>query len=58
MNGVSSALVRLNGWLIEVSRRLFSYQLFLFIEPLPTVDSLLVETLRHTEERTQPSPGG
>lgn len=55
-NWVSAALVRLNGWMIALSRRLFSYQLFLFIEPLPTVDSLLVETLRHTEHQTS-SPG-
>lgn len=51
-NTLSLALVRLNDWMIALSRRLFAYQLFLQIEPLPTVDSLLVETLRHTEEVT------
>jgi glycosyltransferase involved in cell wall biosynthesis len=54
---LSLALVRLNAWFIVVSRRLFAYQLFLRIEPLPTVDSLLVETLRHTEERTTARAG-
>jgi SAM-dependent methyltransferase len=49
---LSLALVRLNAGLIALSRRLFAYQLFLRIEPLPTVQSLLVETLRHTEQAT------
>jgi hypothetical protein len=49
---LSLGLVRLNGWLIALSRRVFAYQLFLRIEPLPTVQSLLVETLRHSEEAT------
>ena len=57
-NVLSSALLRLNSGLIGLSRRLFAYQLFLFVEPLPTVDHLLVETLRHTEERTGASPTG
>jgi len=57
-NWLSSLLLWLNGGLIALSRRLFSYQLFLFIEPLPTVDDLLVETLRHTEERAGTAPGG
>ena len=56
LNGVSMALLRINEWLIKLSRRLFSYQLFLFIEPLPTVDRLLVETLRHTEEKASSAP--
>jgi len=51
-NFVSLALVRMNDWAIRLSRRLFAYQLFLRIEPLPTVDSLLVETLRHSEQQT------
>jgi len=49
-NWLGLALVRLNSAMIAFSRRLFGYQLFLRIEPLPTVDSLLVETLRHSEE--------
>ena len=56
MNGLSMMLLRINEWLIKLSRRLFSYQLFLFIEPLPTVDRLLVETLRHTEEKASSVP--
>ena len=57
-NGLSLGLVRANAALIALSRRLFAYQLFARIEPLPTVDSLLVETLRHTEEVTSAAAGG
>lgn len=57
-NPLGLALVRLNDWAIALSRRLFAYQLFLRIEPLPTVDSLLVETLRHSEEQTSARASG
>ena len=50
-NALSLALVRINDALIAISRRLFAYQLFLRVEPLPTVQSLLVETLEHSRER-------
>lgn len=55
---VGLALVRINSALIALSRRLFGYQLFARVEPLPTVDSLLVETLRHTEAAKAAAAGG
>jgi glycosyltransferase involved in cell wall biosynthesis len=34
--------------LIKISRRLFSYQMLMVVRPLPTLDSLLAETRRHS----------
>lgn len=44
-NLISRFLVRLNAWLIQVSRALFSYQIFVRAQALPTVNNLLHETI-------------
>ncbi len=62
VNRFSLALVKVNSWLIRISKGLFSYQILLVASPLPTVEALLddsieasihlAETLKHaaTEE--------
>lgn len=64
-NRFSLALVKVNSWLIRISKGWFSYQIFLVASPLPTVEALLddsieastrlAETLKHaaTEEPQQ-----
>lgn len=42
-------LVRLNGWLIRLSRSLFSYQIFTVVKPRPTL-GLLLQRARTTSE--------
>jgi hypothetical protein len=45
------ALVRVNQWLLALSRGLFSYQLFLEATPLPTLDALLDHSISGSQER-------
>ncbi len=50
-NAFARALVAINDALIRVSKSTFAYQVFLKIRPLPTVDLLLADTIRHSHER-------
>jgi glycosyltransferase involved in cell wall biosynthesis len=45
------ALVTLNGFLIRLSRGMFSYQIFLVASPLPTVDALLDDAVAGSAQR-------
>ena len=45
------ALVKLNAFLIRLSRGLFSYQIFLVASPLPTVDALLDDAVAESAVR-------
>jgi glycosyltransferase involved in cell wall biosynthesis len=45
LNAFSRLLVRVNGFLIRLSRGLFSYQIFMRIAPTPTVDALLEDSM-------------
>ena len=44
-------LMKLHGFAIKVSRGLFSYQMLLVVRPLPTLDTLLAETRRHSAKK-------
>lgn len=44
-NFLSRLLLRVNEWLIRISKGLFSYQIFVRAEAKPTVDHLLHETI-------------
>jgi glycosyltransferase involved in cell wall biosynthesis len=44
-NFLSRFLLRVNEWLIRISKGLFSYQIFVRVEAKPTVDHLLHETI-------------
>ena len=46
-NLVGRALVRVNSWLIHLSRGLFSYQIFMRLKPLPSLTWLLNEAKKH-----------
>lgn len=46
-------LLKLNLWLIALSRSLFAYQIFMVLRPLPTVSSLLQSTLACTAQRAR-----
>lgn len=50
-NPLSRALVFLNDLAIRLSKRLFSYQFFLSVRPLPMVGHLLEATLRYSAKR-------
>ena len=45
LNWLTRLLVRLNAALIRVARGLFSYQIFVRAQALPTVNNLLAETI-------------
>jgi 2-polyprenyl-3-methyl-5-hydroxy-6-metoxy-1,4-benzoquinol methylase len=52
-NALARALVRCNQWLIRVSRGLFSYQVFLVVRPLPSLEYLLREAHSHSARRAE-----
>ncbi|HEY6205972.1 MAG TPA: hypothetical protein VIW21_07390, partial [Chthoniobacterales bacterium] len=45
LNWLTRLLVRFNAALIRVARGLFSYQIFVRAQALPTVNNLLAETI-------------
>ncbi len=45
---LAAFLARVNRFLISVSRGFFSYQIFMIVKPLPTVETLLGDTRQHT----------
>ena len=59
-NWLSRSLLNINRALIKLSRGLFSYQIFVRVQAMPTVDHLLSETISNSEmlraemKRTQP----
>jgi len=52
-NALGRALVWANQWLIHVSRGLFSYQVFLAVRPLPSLEYLLREAHHHSARRSE-----
>jgi glycosyltransferase involved in cell wall biosynthesis len=44
-------LAKLNQWIIPLGKSFFSYQVLLITKPYPNLDFLLLESLRHSEER-------
>jgi glycosyltransferase involved in cell wall biosynthesis len=58
---IARALVRLNAFLIHLSRGLFSYQIFMVASPMPTVEALLDDAVAGSAARAaavtrQPAP--
>ena len=56
-NGFSRGLLRINWWLIRLSKGLFSYQIFTRIKPLPSIHLLLQEAHRASSERRKKIAG-
>jgi hypothetical protein len=50
-NILSRALVALNRWLMHAARGLFAYQVFLVVEPLPSLEYLLQQAHVHSAQR-------
>jgi glycosyltransferase involved in cell wall biosynthesis/2-polyprenyl-3-methyl-5-hydroxy-6-metoxy-1,4-benzoquinol methylase len=48
-NWFSRFLIRLNSILIRISKRLFSYQIFMLVQPYPSLDLLLEAAKRHSK---------
>lgn len=48
---LARTLLKLNKGLIGLSKRLFSYQIFMVVRPLPSVDALLEQTVEATSGR-------
>lgn len=48
---LGNLLIKMNELGIRLNKRLFSYQMYFKITPLPTVDSLLEETIVFSEEK-------
>ena len=51
LNRTSRALLRINQWLIRLSRGLFAYQIFLISTPRPSVDALLDQSIESGREK-------
>ncbi len=49
------ALLKANGWLIRLSRKIFAYQLLLTASPRPTLDDLLCPEGRNLEINNRPT---
>lgn len=49
-------LMKVQRFLIKISRGLFAYQIFMVARPLPTLETLLAEAHRHTEKRAVAIP--
>ena len=50
---IGAFLTALNRALIRISKTLFSYQIFMTVKPLPSIESLLNEAERSSEERSR-----
>ena len=50
----SRALVKANEWMNAVLPGLFAYQIFLEARPLATVDALLDDAIRASQEKAEP----
>jgi glycosyltransferase involved in cell wall biosynthesis len=57
-NSLGRALISLNQFFIRISRGLFSYQIFLRAQALPTVPALLSETIHRSEEMKKEALAG
>jgi hypothetical protein len=53
LNRTSRALLRINEWLIRLSKGLFAYQIFLVATPRPSVDALLDQSIESGREKTE-----
>ncbi len=53
-------LMRAQGLAMKISRGLFAYQMLMIVRPLPTVDTLLADTHRHSAQKSSslPEPTG
>ena len=51
----SRALVKANQWMNAVLPGLFAYQIFLEARPLATLDALLDDAIRHSQEKAEPA---
>jgi glycosyltransferase involved in cell wall biosynthesis len=51
-NWRSRTLVRINAWLMRLSKGLFAYQAFLVVEPMPSLEYLLREAHAHSALRS------
>ena len=49
-------LMRLQSLAMKLSRGLFAYQMLMVVRPLPTVDTLLADTHRHSAEKSSALP--
>jgi glycosyltransferase involved in cell wall biosynthesis len=45
-------LMGIQGILMKVSRRVFAYQMLMVVRPLPTLDTLLAQTARHSAAKS------
>lgn len=50
-NGLSRFLVRLNHWLINLSKPIFSYQIFMVVRPLPSLEWLLARASESSRQK-------
>ncbi len=57
-NPLGQTLVKLNEFLIKISKGLFSYQIFLRAQALPTVPALLSETIERSDEMKRTATAG
>ena len=48
---LARTLLKINSMAICLSKRLFSYQIFMVVQPLPTLDNLLKRAVEATESR-------
>ena len=48
-NMFSKLLLKINIFLIKISKSLFSYQIFLILKPKPSLKNLLKETIEYSE---------
>ena len=55
-NPLGRLLLGINRFLIAISKSLFSYQIYMVVRPLPTLDWLLDRSLRTSDERAGRSP--
>ena len=46
----------LQGLLIKLSRGLFSYQIFMVVRPLPTIEKLMTDAHRHSAAKSAAVP--
>ena len=50
---IGSFLTALNRALIKISKNLFAYQIYMTVKPLPSLESLLHDAERYSEERSR-----
>ena len=48
-NFFSKFLIKINVFLIKISKSLFSYQVMLILQPKPSLENILEETIKYTK---------